>query len=140
VEFVLDASFTLHWCFEDEATPASDAVLTRLQNQTDSAWVPGIWPHELLNGLGKGITRKRPRDGRERQKAFSLWQEIRALPIRVIEVPVDDALLDLALHHNLAVYDASYLSLAVSRGLSLATSDDKLAAAAQSVGIHVLRA
>jgi len=83
VEFVLDASFTLHWCFEDEATPASDAVLTRLQNQTDSAWVPGIWPHELLNGLGKGITRKRV----ERQKAFSLWQEIRALPIRVIEVP-----------------------------------------------------
>ncbi len=136
MEFVLDASFTLHWCFEDEATTASDAVLTRLQNQTDSAWVPGIWPHELLNGLGKGITRKRV----ERQKAFSLWQEIRALPIRVIEVPVDEALLDLALHHNLAVYDASYLSLAVSRGLSLATSDDKLVAAAQSVGIHVLRA
>jgi predicted nucleic acid-binding protein len=101
VEFVLDASFTLHWCFEDEATPASDAVLTRLQNQTDSAWVPGIWPHELLNGLGKGITRKRV----ERQKAFSLGQEIRALPIRVIEVPVDEALLYLALHHNLAVYD-----------------------------------
>jgi predicted nucleic acid-binding protein len=101
VEFVLDASFTLHWCFEDEATPASDAVLTRLQNQTDSAWVPGIWPHELLNGLGKGITRKRV----ERQKAFSLWQEIRALPICVIEVPVDEALLYLALHHNLAVYD-----------------------------------
>ena len=136
MEFVLDASFTLHWCFEDEATPASDAVLTRLQNQTDSAWVPGIWPHELLNGLGKGITRKRV----ERQKAFSLWQEIRALPIRVLEVPVDEALLYLPLHHNLAVYDASYLSLAVSRGLSLATSDDKLGAAAQSVGIHVLRA
>jgi hypothetical protein len=102
VEFVLDASFTLHWCFEDEATPASDAVLTRLQNQTDSAWVPGIWPHELLNGLGKGITRKRPpqappasapRKRPERHKAFSLWQEIRALPIRVIEVPVDEALL-----------------------------------------------
>jgi len=44
VEFVLDASFTLHSCFEDEATPASDAVLTSLQNQADSAWVPAIWP------------------------------------------------------------------------------------------------
>lgn len=135
MEFVLDASFTLHWCFEDEATPASDAVLTGLQNQADSAWVPGIWPHELLNALGKGIIRRRV----ERQKAFSLWQEIRALPIRIVDVPVDEALLDLALHHNLAVYDASYLSLAVSRGLSLATGDDKLMAAAQGVGINVLR-
>jgi predicted nucleic acid-binding protein len=136
VEFVLDASFTLHWCFEDEATPASDAVLTRLQNQEDSACVPGIWPHELLNGLGKGITRSRV----ERQKAFLLWQEIRALPISIIDVPVDEALLELALHHNLAVYDASYLSLAVSRGLSLVTSDDKLGAAAQIAGIQVSRA
>jgi predicted nucleic acid-binding protein len=135
VEFVLDASFTLHWCFEDEATPASDTVLTSLQNQADSAWVPAIWPHELLNALGKGITRSRV----DRQKAFSLWQEIRALPIRIIEVPVDEALLDLALRHNLAVYDASYLSLATSRSLPLATSDDKLAAAAQNAGIRVLK-
>jgi predicted nucleic acid-binding protein len=135
VEFVLDASFTLHWCFEDEATPASDAVLTSLQNQADSAWVPAIWPHELLNALGKGIMRGRV----DRHKAFSLWQEIRALPILVSEVPVDEALLDLALYHNLAVYDASYLSLAKSRSLPLATSDAKLAAAAQSAGVRVLK-
>ena len=135
MDFVLDASFTLHWCFEDEATPASDAVLTGLQNQADSAWVPSIWPYELLNALGKGIIRKRV----ERQKAFSLWQEIRALPIRIIDVPVIEALLELALQHNLAVYDASYLSWAVSQGLPLATSDDKLMAAAQGASIHILQ-
>lgn len=80
MDFVLDASFTLHWCFEDEATPASDAVLTNLQNQTDSAWVPGIWPLELLNALGKGVMYSRV----ERQKALSLWQEICALPASVM--------------------------------------------------------
>ncbi len=68
MDFVLDASFALHWCFEDEATIASDAVLTRLENQQDLAWVPGIWAYELLNGLGKGITRKRI----EKQKALLL--------------------------------------------------------------------
>jgi predicted nucleic acid-binding protein len=135
MDFVLDASFTLHWCFEDEATPASDAVLTHLQNQQDSAWVPGIWPHELLNGLGKGITRKRI----ERQKAFLLWQEIRALPIRISEIPVDEKLLELALKHNLAVYDASYLSLALTRGLPIATGDEKLQTSAQNEGVRIIQ-
>jgi predicted nucleic acid-binding protein len=72
-EFVLDASFALHWCFEDEATAASESVLTALQNQEGTAWVPGIWPHELLNGLGKGVTRRRV----ERQRAFLFWQNRR---------------------------------------------------------------
>lgn len=134
MDFILDASFALRWCFEDEATSAAEAVLTQLQNQKDTAWVPGIWPHEMLNGLGKGITRGRI----ERQKGFLFWQEIRALPIRVVEIPVNEALLDLALKHNLAVYDASYLSLAVNRGLSLATVDGKLATAVQSVGLGTI--
>jgi len=134
MDFILDASFALHWCFEDEATAASEAVLTQLQDQKDTAWVPGIWPHEMLNGLGKGIARGRI----ERQKGFLFWQEIQALPIRVVEIPVNETLLELALKHNLAVYDASYLSLAMKRGLSIATGDGKLTTAAQNVGLGII--
>jgi hypothetical protein len=32
-EFILNASFSLHWCFEDEATATSESLLTALQNQ-----------------------------------------------------------------------------------------------------------
>jgi predicted nucleic acid-binding protein len=135
VDFILDASFALRWCFEDEISAAAESVLTQLQDQKDTALVPGIWPHELLNGLGKGITRGRI----ERPKAFMLWQEIRALPVRVVEIPVDEKLLELALQHNLAVYDASYLSLAMMRRLSIATGDGKLQTAAQSIGIGIIR-
>lgn len=135
MDFVLDASLTLHWCFEDEATPASDAVLTRIQNQQDFAWVPGIWPLELLNALGKGVARKRI----ERRKALLLWQEIRALPIRIIDVPADEKLLELSLQHNLAVYNASYLSLAIGRRLPIATADGKLQAAAQNTGVGMVQ-
>ncbi len=28
--FVVDTSVTMAWCFEDEATPATDAILDRL--------------------------------------------------------------------------------------------------------------
>jgi predicted nucleic acid-binding protein len=134
-EFVLDASFALHWCFEDEATAETEAMLTLLQNQERTAFVPGIFKYEMLNALGKGVTRERL----NRNKAVHLWQEIQELPIRAVDVPVDEKLLDLALLHNLAVYDASYLSVASSRKLPLATVDGKLQAAAEHIGMMVIR-
>jgi predicted nucleic acid-binding protein len=134
-ELVLDASFALRWCFEDEATAETESLLTALQNHQAVAWVPGIWRYEMLNGLGKGVTRQRL----DRNKAFLLWHEIQALPIRVSEVPADEKLLELALHHNLAVYDASYLSLVLARTLAIATVDGKLQEAAQSIGFQVIK-
>ncbi len=134
-EFVLDASFALRWCFEDEATPQTEALLTALQDQVVMAWAPSIWRYEMLNGLGKGVVRNRL----SRNKASLLWQEIQALPIRVVEVPGNDSLLDLAITHNLAVYDASYLSLAQLRAIPLATVDGKLQAVTENNGIQVIR-
>lgn len=134
-ELVLDASFALRWCFEDETTEETEFLLTRLQNQDIVAWVPGIWLYEMLNGLGKGVSRERL----SRPRAFQLWQEIRALPIYIVGLIVDEKLLSLALQHNLAVYDASYLHLAQIRALPLATVDGKLLRAAESVGIQIIR-
>jgi predicted nucleic acid-binding protein len=133
-EFVLDASFALRWCFEDEATAQTESLLTTLQNQEALAWVPGIWRYEMLNGLGKGVIRGRL----ERAKAFLLWQEIQILPIRTVDMPVDEKPLELALKHNLSVYDASYLSLTQIRKLPLATADGKLQQAADTMAIDVI--
>jgi predicted nucleic acid-binding protein len=120
---------------EDEATAQTESTLTNLQDQEAVAWVPAIWRHEMLNGLGKGVTRSRL----TRDKALLFWQEMQALPIRVVDIAVDETLLELALKHNLAVYDASYLSLAQARRLPLATVDGKLQQAAESVGIQIIR-
>jgi predicted nucleic acid-binding protein len=89
----------------------------------------------LLNGLGKGVARGRL----ERQKALLFWREIQELPIHIVDVPVNEELLELALDHNLAVYDASYLSLARARGLPIATGDGKLQNASKSVGIAIIK-
>lgn len=133
-EFVLDASFALRWCFEDETSAATESVLARLAIQTAAAWVPPIWRHELLNGLGKGIVRERLL----RDRALEFWREIRELPIRLDEIPADERLLELALTHNLSVYDASYLRLAISRELAIATGDSKLQQAALRAGLKVI--
>ena len=134
-EFVLDASIALRWCFADEATAETEAILSMLQDQEGAALVPGIFRYEVLNGLGKGVTRGRL----DRSEAFLLWQEIQELPIRTVDVPVDEQLLELALKHNLAVYDASYLSLVLSRKLPIATVDGKLQTAAQSLGMSIIK-
>jgi len=133
-EFVLDASFALRWCFEDEATAETESILTLLQDHQGTAWVPGIWPHEMLNGLGKGVVRGRV----ERKKAFLFWQEIQQLPVRLVDIPVDEKLLEMALEHHLALYDASYLSLAILRGLPVATGDGKLQQAVERVGLETI--
>ena len=89
----------------------------------------------MLNGLGKAVARGRL----TRDKALLFWQEVQALPVRMADVAVNETLLELALKYNLAVDDASYLSLAQIRSLPLATSDAKLQQAAECIGMQVIR-
>jgi len=49
VSFVLDNSVALTWCFEDERTPVTTALLERVGEV--GALAPGLWPLEALNGL-----------------------------------------------------------------------------------------
>jgi predicted nucleic acid-binding protein len=56
--FVVDASATLPWCFEDEATPWSEALLDRL-SLGEQATAPAHWPIEVSNALLMAIRRQR---------------------------------------------------------------------------------
>jgi hypothetical protein len=47
--FVLDNTVTMAWCFTDEATALTEALLGRLSNLTDSAIVPALWLYEVVN-------------------------------------------------------------------------------------------
>jgi len=63
------------------------------------------------------------------------------LPIEIDPDTIDYAwttTLHLADIHQITVYDASYLELALRRGLPLATRDEQLAAAAISAGATLL--
>ena len=134
--FVVDASVALSWCFEDESSPLTDAILERLAHQTGLA--PAIWPLELANGL-----RAAERRGRIDERAIpAATQLLLALPIRVDEgIGLEVALarvLPLARSMALSAYDATYLDLATRRGLPIATADDQLARAARAAGIELL--
>jgi hypothetical protein len=49
VSFVLGNSVALTWCFEDERTPATTALLERVAES--GALAPRLWPLDAMNGL-----------------------------------------------------------------------------------------
>ncbi|HLH72196.1 MAG TPA: type II toxin-antitoxin system VapC family toxin [Chloroflexota bacterium] len=134
--FVVDASVTLAWCFEDETTRYSDMVLDRLRG--DEAIVPGIWPFEVINVLVFGERRGRLTEA----NAARFLTLLGALPILVEPVEfgrLASTVWALARVEHLSSYDAAYLELAMREALPLATQDVWLADAARRVGVTVLR-
>jgi predicted nucleic acid-binding protein len=130
--FVLDASVTGCWAFEDEEHPQAALALRRVR--TDEAVVPGLWWFEVRNMLIVNERRKRIVES----GTASFLRELARLPIRVDLVPVEAEVLRLARAHRLSVYDAAYLELAHREGLALATLDRHLAAAARAQSVPLI--
>ena len=133
--FVLDCSVTMAWVFPDEANESTNALRESLLK--DSAVVPALWPIEVGNVLLVATRRGRITEND--------WPRIRdalgALPIDVDPESYErvlDTVLPIANEHDLSVYDAMYLELALRLGLPLATLDQKLIAAGKNAGVEVL--
>ena len=134
--FVLDCSVTMAWVFDDEDDPYAASVRDRLD--ADMALVPSIWPLEVGNSLVVAERRKRV----SRAEALRFLGILRQLPIDVDATPTlasVDGALQIAHQTGLSVYDAAYLELSATHGLSLATLDVALVRAARKVGVKILR-
>ena len=73
MSFVADSSITLTWCFEDEHTPATLALLDRVT--ADGAIAPWLWPLEAANGLLMAERRGRL-DTERRHRLMGFLQEL----------------------------------------------------------------
>jgi len=132
--FVLDASYTLTWCFRDRATPATDAQLQRMESRADSAVVPWVWQIEVGNAIGKAVTKGKV----PLPRALEIWDELLLLPIRPVAMGNIPELMQLAVKHNLSLYDTCYLQAAIMSKIPLASNDKKLIAAAEANGLTIL--
>ncbi len=131
---VIDASATLPWLFADKVTPASERLAEFVS--AHGAVVPAVWASEVANALGVAARRARilPAD------IARLSEALIRFPITIEPARLSQSLrevLPLAQRHRLTVYDASYLELALSRGLPLATNDAALRAAALEAGVAI---
>jgi predicted nucleic acid-binding protein len=133
--FVLDASIALAWCFADEATPATDALLERLADEDAAA--PALWRLEVANALAMA-------ERRGRLSIAAVTRSARLLEGLAVAIDSEGSdrafreLLELARNERLTVYDAAYLELALRLGLPLASKDTKLRRAAARLGLALL--
>ena len=135
--FVVDASVALCWYFPKQKTVYTEAVFDRLAGG-DEALVPALWPFEMVNGLVVAA----------RQKAITLVQletffaDLKDLPVSIDLGGVGrsySSIVRLCRQHQLSSYDAAYLDLALVEGVSIATLDKNLRAAASNAGVELLR-
>ena len=133
---VIDASITLSWYFEDERTPAANAVLDQVT--ATGAVVPALWKLETANGLQVAIRRQRI-DVAFREHAL---RELARLPI-TIDVDTDTY----AWTRTLQLSDRFQHTLrrrlsgiGAAPYASAATLDGQLRAAAEVLGLTLLAA
>lgn len=132
---VLDASIALAWLIDDEIDPISDLLMESVAEA--GAIAPAIWPTEVANGLLSASRRGRL----PQQRCDDLLETLAVLDVRVEPTPLtrlQGSIFTLAVRTGLSVYDASYLELALSLSLPLATLDQKLRRAAEAFNVPVL--
>ncbi|MFH0813365.1 MAG: type II toxin-antitoxin system VapC family toxin [Pseudomonadota bacterium] len=132
--FVVDNSVVMSWCFKDEINPYADSILDRLADST--AFVPPIWPLEVINVLLVAERRQRLSEADSTRFIELLGQ----LPITVEQEQPEKIMRDiwaLAKKYKLSSYDASYLDLAMRKGLPIATLDNNLRTAARKSRVSI---
>ncbi|HBH30260.1 MAG: type II toxin-antitoxin system VapC family toxin [Desulfofustis sp. PB-SRB1] len=133
--FVVDNSVVMAWCFEDESSNYADQVLERLA--LSQGFVPAIWPLEVCNVLL--VAEKKNRIGEADSIRF--MELLNQLPIIVEQESPERMtreIFALARTHNVSSYDASYLDLAMRKGLPIATLDKNLSDAARRSNVPLL--
>jgi predicted nucleic acid-binding protein len=135
VSFVLDNSVTMRWFFGD-GKPRELAYAGRVLDalKKDSALVPVTWGLEVANVIAKAEAKTLVTEAR----SGAFLEMLEGIDIEVDTSTFAHALSDtlqLARRYKLSAYDASYLELALRKGVPLATLDVDLLTATKKVGV-----
>ena len=132
-DFVLDASATMVLVMDDE--PEDPVVPIVSAFRSGAAIVPSLWRFEVANALDTALRRDRV-DEAGLATAVGLIEGLD--PVEDDAPPALGWLLALAGRHGITPYDASYLSIALRRGIPLASLDRGLRTAATAAGVALV--
>ncbi len=130
--FIIDCSAAMSLVFFDEQNQEVKKIETLLAKT--KAQVPPIWHYEVANVLCMAEQSRRISEA----NVVEFKSILNALPIvtdtLALTKTIDNTFL-LAKEHNLTIYDAAYLELAMRQGMPLATGDKKLKTACKRSGV-----
>jgi predicted nucleic acid-binding protein len=123
--FVVDASITASWAFEEHHADADRAFQALA---ADTVLAPRLWWFEIRNLLLMDERRKK----RRAADTEAFLRILDRLPIAMDDSPDEKEVFALARKHRLTIYDAAYLELAQRRRIPLSTLDGELIRAAKA--------
>jgi predicted nucleic acid-binding protein len=135
VNFVLDNSVTMRWFFGDgkpQELACAGNVLDAMKVAT--AIVPTTWGLEVANVIAKAEAKALVTEAR----SGAFLEMLDGVSIEVDAATFAHApqsTLQLARRYKLSAYDASYLELALRRGIALAPLNEDLQKAAKKAGV-----
>jgi predicted nucleic acid-binding protein len=136
MRLIVDTSIAVSWVARNQANTLTEAAADAVS--ANGAVVPVHFQLELVNAL-----RQLERRGRLSSAVIDgFLAELPLLPLEIDRGAMDNvatAILPLARTHDLTLYDAAYLELALRTKLPLATRDKELRAAAVSAGASLFR-
>ena len=133
--FVADASVAIGWVHPGQATKQTAAMLAAIGDGA-TLEVPALWPLEVANAL-LVLVRRRKLTEAERQVALGWLRGLRLRFDHEMTALAFSRLSELAAAHQLSVYDAAYLELALRRRLVLGCKDGPLRTAATHAGVSL---
>ena len=136
MSFVLDTSVTMRWFFGD-GKPSELAYAAKVLDalKTDDAIVPVTWGLEVANVIARAEAKELVTEAR----SGAFLEMLDGVNIESDVATFTHALSDtlqLARRYKLSAYDASYLELALRRGIASATLDVDLQRAARKAGVR----
>ena len=135
MSFVLDNSVTMRWFFGDgKAQELAYAGKVLDAMKVTDAIVPATWGLEVANVIARAEAKGLVTEAR----SGAFLEMLEGVSIEVDAATTSHALsaiLQLARRYKLSAYDASYLELALRRGIPLATLDEDLQRAAKKAGV-----
>lgn len=132
--YIVDASVVIEYLITGPRTAGVQAFFNQMTD-ADRLTVPEFCLMECTNVIWKQVRF----GGMARNDAEMLLRVLRTLKLR--RVPIKhllDRALDIALKNSLAVYDSSYIALALHYGYPLATLDQSQMRAAAAEGVMVI--
>ncbi|MFM7622564.1 MAG: type II toxin-antitoxin system VapC family toxin [Alphaproteobacteria bacterium] len=131
MKVVLDSSVILSALLDDEQADYASLILSRLKRCDVYGVVPSLFFMESANALLMAHRRQRL----NQETLILLLQTLSIMPLEREESPDLFQTTALAQKHSLTVYDATYLWVALNRGVLLASLDTALRKATLAEGI-----
>ena len=134
MDFVIDNSIVMSWCFKDEIDRYADIILESMDGHT--AVVPSIWPLEVANVLLVAERKKRLTEA-DSSRFLALLADLPILVEQESPERMVKEIFALARNVKFSSYDASYLDLAIRKGLPIASLDKDLIRAAKKIKLPI---